>query len=203
MERFGTLGRQKTILGLVVAGWLWFVSGVYAQPNQLSRRRLTVRLLVALVAIAGAHLRSLPAPARAAGANKVCELLTPAEVEAALGAKVSSFTEGAGGFCYASAPTVTVMLRLAKKSGTPGREAKGIEMMKQMGGQVDVKTFGSMTCSTLVPPANLAQTVGFNTTCSITKGDSVAAVEVTAKAQTNMISIDKLRPLAEKLAPRF
>ncbi len=158
---------------------------------------------MALVVIATAPLCSFQVSADAAGANKACELLTPADIEAALGLKVSPFAEGAGGFCSASAPRVTVTVRIAKKSGTPGREAKGVEMMKQMGGQIDVKSFGSMTCSTLVPPETLVQSVGFNTMCSITKGDTVAAVEVTAKAQADMVAIDKLRPLVEKLATRF
>jgi hypothetical protein len=71
-----------------------------------------------------------------------------------------------------------------------------------MGGQVDVKTFGSITCSTLIPPKNLEQ-YGFNTTCSVVKGEQVAAVEVTTQSRQDMVPIEKLRPLAEKMAGRF
>jgi hypothetical protein len=169
----------------------------------MSRGILRTSQIAALAIITVAHLSLFPARARADGDSKACGLLTSAEVEAALGAKVSNFTVGAGGFCYASAPTVTVMVRVAKKSAASGREAKGIEMAKQMGARVDVQKFGATTCSTLVPPANLVQAMGFNTTCSIDKGDSVAAVEVTAKSQANMVSIEKLRPLAEKMTARF
>jgi hypothetical protein len=168
--------------------------------DAVDRTNSTVWRTMALVVIAMVPLYSFH---MSAGANKACELLTPADIEAALGAKVSTFVEGAGGFCSATAPAVTVTVRIAKKSGTSSREAKGVEMMKQMGGQVDVTSFGSVTCSTLVPPKNLVQTLGFNTTCSVTKGDTVAAVEVTAKAQADMVAIARLRPLAEKLATRF
>jgi hypothetical protein len=147
-------------------------------------------------------------------ANKACALLTVAEIESAIALKVPAFREGGspgkpasgstgGEFCMAATPTTTVMLRLAKKTGTSGREVKGIEMAKQMGAQVDVKTFGPITCSTLMPPSNLASQIGFNTTCSVTKGEAVAAIEVTTKAQKDMVPIDKLRPLAEKMLSRL
>jgi hypothetical protein len=71
-----------------------------------------------------------------------------------------------------------------------------------MGATVEVKTFGPITCSTMVPPANMNQ-YGYNTTCSVIKGDAVAAVEVGARFRKDMVPIDKLRPLAEKLATRF
>jgi hypothetical protein len=80
-----------------------------------------------------------------------------------------------------------------------GTEKKGIEMAKQMGIQVDVKTFGPITCSTMVPPANLVQH-GFNTTCTVSKATAVAGIEVQAKSQKDMVSIEQLRPLAEKMA---
>jgi hypothetical protein len=99
------------------------------------------------------------------------------------------------------------MLRLVTELD-PGRdrsgctEKKGIELAKQMGIQVDVKTFGPITCSTMVPPANLAQH-GFNTTCTVSKPTAVAGGEVTAKSQQDMVSIERLHPLAEKMASRF
>jgi hypothetical protein len=144
----------------------------------------------------------MPVLASADVAVKACSLLTPAEIEAALGSKLSNFTES-GPFCNAKGANRAVMLRIARKTGEDGAEAKGIEMMKKMGVQVDVKTFGAITCSTLLPPSSLAAQVGFNTTCSITKGDTVAAIEVTTSAQQDMVPIEKLRPLAEKMAERF
>jgi hypothetical protein len=102
----------------------------------------------------------------------------------------------------ATAPQATVMLRMVKTKGATGNEAKGVEIAKKRGAQVEVKTFGAVTCSMTLPPARMAQ-YGFNTTCSLTKQDTVAAIEVTAKTQRGMVSIEKLRPLAEKIAARI
>jgi len=76
-------------------------------------------------------------------------------------------------------------------------------MVRQMGGQVDVKKYGPMTCSAVAPPANMVQAIGFNTTCSILKNGWVAAVELTASTRKDQVSIDKLRPLAEQMSGRF
>jgi hypothetical protein len=143
---------------------------------------------------------------QAADDNKACALLTPAEIESTIAVKVPGFQGGGLGaaqICSASSGATTVLLRLATRTGPAGREAQGIEMAKKMGIQVEVKTFGPITCSATSPPANLAETVGYNTTCSVLKGDREAAVEVTAKAQKDAVTIDKLRTLAEKMAQRF
>ncbi len=139
--------------------------------------------------------------------NKACALVTPNELQALLGAKVSGLKgtdmPGGTGICMGQTPTARVTLRLAKRPEQgAGAEAAGIEIAKKMGAQVDVKTFGPVTCSTVIPPASLAEH-GFNTTCSIAKKTDVAAIEVTAKIQKDMIPIDKLRPLAEKMMERF
>ena len=54
----------------------------------------------------------------------------------------------------------------------------------------------------MLPPANLAQH-GFNTTCTVSKPTAVAGVEMTAKNQEDMGSIERLHPLTEKMASRF
>jgi hypothetical protein len=89
----------------------------------------------------------LVVPARAAEPNQACALLTTAELEAALGAKVSP---------------------LAGQS-IPGKT--GVQM-------------------------------GFNTTDSVVKGTTVAAVEITAKARKDLVPIEKVHPLADKIAAR-
>jgi hypothetical protein len=154
-------------------------------------------------------------PAAAADTNRACALVTAEELEGALGAKVSGLKPsgmvGEAGMpkdiqiCSGSSRTATIMLRIAKGGGGGGSgnaAAKGIEIAKKMGAQVDVKTFGPITCSTMTPPKNLEQ-YGFNTTCSVVKGGQVAAIEVTAKTKNDVVPIDKLRPLAEKMASRF
>jgi hypothetical protein len=138
--------------------------------------------------------------------NKACKLLTAAELEPVVGGKLSTFSPqsyGNADMCTATSPTAKVMLRWAMKKGSSAEAAaKGLEMMKKMGATVDLKTFGPIICSTLIPPKG-REAAGFNTTCTVSKGDAVAGVEVTAKTQKDMVSIDKLHPLAEKMAGRF
>lgn len=144
--------------------------------------------------------------------NKACGLLMPSEIESVLGAKVTLKSDGQMGegkteHCTGQAPAAAVMLRLstgldAGGNRPGGKEMKGIETAKQMGAQVEVKTFGAITCSTITPPANIAQ-MGFNTTCTVKKATALAGVEVQVKSQKDMISIERLRPLAEKMAERF
>jgi hypothetical protein len=52
-------------------------------------------------------------------------------------------------------------------------------------------------------PAKSMEAYGFNTTCSVLKGGQVGAVEVTAKSRKDMVPIERLRPLAEKIAGRL
>ncbi|HMF91081.1 MAG TPA: hypothetical protein VKL40_10575 [Candidatus Angelobacter sp.] len=143
-------------------------------------------------------------------ANKACGLASPAEIEGVLGAKVTGLNpQGPGGasaqFCMGTSPKASVMLRLAKRknAGPPGEaERKGIEIYRKMGAQVDVQTFGPITCSAVIPPKNL-EAHGFNTTCTVSKGDAVAGIEITVKTRADMVPIEKLRPLAEKMSGRF
>jgi hypothetical protein len=109
--------------------------------------------------------------------------------------------------CMGQAPTATVMLRLVTgldpgRDRSGAKEKAGIEIVKKMGGQVDVKTFGPIVCSTMEPPAGKEQ-MGYNTTCTVSKDTALAGIEVTAKAKKDIVLIEKLRPLAEKMAGRF
>ncbi len=105
--------------------------------------------------------------------------------------------------CLGQGPAARVLLRLAAGPASDGSTEKaGIDLARQMGAEVQVKTFGPITCSTMVPPPSLAEH-GFNTTCTVRKANAVAGVEVTAKTKKEMVSIEKLRPLAELMASRF
>src|SRR5437764_241336 len=98
-------------------------------------------------------------PIANAQANKACALASPAEIESVLGAKVIGLNSQATGngsaqICTGTSPKGSVMLRLARrKSEDPAgeRKRKGIEIFKKMGAEVDVKTFGPITCSTIIP----------------------------------------------------
>jgi hypothetical protein len=59
--------------------------------------------------------------------------------------------------CIGQTPSATVTLRVAKRSEQgAGAETAGLEVAKKAGAQVDVKTCGGVTCSTIIPPASLA-----------------------------------------------
>jgi hypothetical protein len=160
--------------------------------------------LITLLAVA---IFSGAALAARAQENKACGLATAAELEGVLGGKVAGLkgnTVANVEICTGTAAKATVLLRLATAGtgGSPDAAAKGIEQLRSMGAQVDVKTFGAITCSTVTPSRNM-EAYGFNTTCTVRKGDSLAGIEITSKSQADMVPIEKLHPLAEKMAGRF
>lgn len=160
------------------------------------QQQLTAILL--LIAVLG-----MPSAALATD-NRACKLLTAAELEPVVGSKLFAFQGSAyktGDMCTASSTTVTVMLRLAGKEQAEAA-AKSMDMLRKMGARVNVKTFGLITCSTVTPPKHMQQ-YGFKTTCSVSKAAEVAAVEVRAKNQKGMVSIEELHPLADKMTGRF
>jgi len=144
--------------------------------------------------------------ANAQAAAPTCTLATADELRAALGSDVTGLTNrntGAGAsFCSGQTPTLSVSLRMATRNGPPGDEAAAIDAARKMGIQVDLRTAGPITCSTMIPPKALER-IGFNTTCAVIKNGRIAAVEVTAKTQQAMVPIDRLRRVAEKMADRF
>jgi hypothetical protein len=139
-----------------------------------------------------------------AAEDKACTLVTPAELESLLGKKVpmNGSAIGTVHICSGRTPAVSVMLRMAQRKPGPGNEAAGAAAAEAMGAKVDVKTFGPITCSTIVPPKD-KEMYGFNTTCSVLKGTTLAAIEITSKSRAAMVPIEKLRPVAEKMATRF
>lgn len=142
--------------------------------------------------------------------NKACALVKPAELKAALGSKPPALTaqnfpggEGTSTCTGLTSAGSMVLLRLASQANGIGEtEASGIEGAKKMGFQVEVKQFGPVTCSTMIPGPTIAGH-GFNTTCSVLKNGQVAAIEVIAIGKENMVSMDKLQRVAEKMAERL
>jgi hypothetical protein len=106
---------------------------------------------MAIAVCARAFAASVLAPVGAADSNKACGLLTPSELQIVLGTTVSlsggGMAVGRAELCTGQTSTSTVMLRLVTgldpgRDRSGGTEKKGIEMVKQMGIQVDVQTFG-------------------------------------------------------------
>jgi hypothetical protein len=167
--------------------------------NRIDRRFMFVASLV--MVCAGPAL-----PAQTA-AGAACGLVTESDVAPVLGAKapLKSGSVGAVQTCSADGPTASMLVRVFKRSGGPNdeREKAGVEQMKKMGAQIEGKEFGDMTCMTIVASASVPQ-LGYTTTCTLTKkAPMFAVIEIKAKSQKDMASMDKVRAVAEKMATRF
>ena len=154
-----------------------------------------------------ATLSSAPELVAQTSPGKACGLVTESEIQSVLGAKVTLKNGAIGDVqtCNGEAPTATMTIRLFRRTGDPSgaKEKAGIEAIKKMGAQVDVKSSGGTTCMTTVPPANMAQ-YGLSTSCTVTnKAPMFAIIEIQAKTQKDMASMEKLRSVAEKMATRF
>ena len=149
--------------------------------------------------------------AAATGDNKACELLNESEIASLLGADVAlkggAMPGGKTHICSGQAANTRIMLRLVTgldpgRDRSGSKEKAGLDIVKQMGGQVEVKTFGPIVCSTVEPPAGKDQ-MGYNTTCTVSNDTAMAGIEVTANTKQAMIPIERLRPLTEKMMGRF
>ena len=167
----------------------------------MNRATRTLHLLAAtILCVALAAQAQTPA-------GKACGLITESEAQSILGAKVilKDGSLGSAQTCTAESQTATMMLRSFKRTGdaSGATEKAGIEAVKKMGTQVDVKTSGGIMCMTTVPPANLAQ-YGYGTSCTVmSKAPLFAVIEVKSKTPKDMIPMEKLRTVAEKMATRF
>ena len=143
-----------------------------------------------------------------------CKLLTPAEIESVLGIKVPKFTHGSvqGSntvTCNGDAVkgmSVGTMYALPKpgdpKIADPMAwiESYSRDSAKAIGAKLNVQRFGSsVICSQLITPKGGL----FNTQCYAVKPPNMAAVTVLVPTQQAMVSMEKLRPLAEKMLGRF
>jgi hypothetical protein len=140
-------------------------------------------------------------------AADACALLKPDEIRAALGGEQGAFTAsnvGALAMCRGQSGRYAVLIRSAASSKQTSTDAakQGIEAMRKMGAQVDVKTEGDLTCMTLVAPAAAPQ-LGVNTTCTIARGGHLTGVEVTGPAGTPLAGMDVVRGLVEKAVGRL
>jgi len=143
-----------------------------------------------------------------------CKLLTPAEIESVLGVKVPKFTHGS----VQGSNTVTCngdavkgmsvgMMFAAPKPGDPKIadpmswiETYSRDSAKAIGAQLNMQRFGSsIICTQLITPKQGL----FNTQCYAVKPPNMTAVTVLVPTQQEMVSMDKLRPLAEKMLGRF
>jgi hypothetical protein len=146
-----------------------------------------------------------------------CKLLTPAEIEGALGGKVVF----AGGAQWGATPTcagastpkrMSIMLMFVPGNAGKADDPKWadplgyLEQVSRASGnsikaQMEFKRFGSsMLCSTLIPP----KPGPYSTQCLVVKKPTgMVSISVLVVTQQDMVPIDKLHLLAEKMAGRF
>lgn len=148
-----------------------------------------------------------------------CSLLTPAEIESALGVKVTfagSAQWGATPTCAgASAPKrMSIMLMFVPGDAKAGKaddpkwadplgylEKMSRDSANSIKAQMEAKRFeSSILCTTLIPP----KPGPYSTQCMVVKKPTgMASIGILVATQQDMVSIDKLRPLAEKMLGRF
>jgi hypothetical protein len=177
-------------------------------PQKMKRRDFMNRLITALA------FALLAASWQASAQVDPCKLLTPAEIESVLGVKVSGFTRGS----VQGSNTLTCngdagkrmsvgLIYAAPKPSDPKIadpmgwiESYSRESAKAIGAQLNVQRFGpSIICTQLITPKGGP----FNTQCYNVKPPNMATITVLVPTQQEMVSMDKLRPLAEKMADRF
>jgi hypothetical protein len=178
------------------------------EKEKFMNRLITVFALVLLAA-------SLPAFAQV----DPCKLLTQAEIENALGGKLSAYSGNSP--MSAATPTcaggvlskrMSVMVMFAKgdaKAAADPKWADPLGYLEQISRQsadsikakMEAKRFGSsMLCTTLIPPKQGP----YSTQCMVVKVPSgMATITVMVRAQQEMASMETLRPLAEKMLGRF
>jgi hypothetical protein len=143
-----------------------------------------------------------------------CKLLTAAEIESAIGAKTTfagTAQWGATPTCAggAAAKRMSVMVMFVPgKAGDPNwadplgfLERQARESANSIKARLDAKRFGSsILCTALIPP----KPGPYSTQCMVVKKPTgMATITILVPTQQDMVSMDKLQPLAEKMAGRF
>ncbi len=168
----------------------------------MNRSTRTLLLLSAILTLTCA--RTLAAQTDAVNA---CDLVTESEVQLLLGAKVNLKSGAMGEVrgCNAEGPTATMVIRLFRRTDDPSgaKETARIDAIRKMGARVDVKSSDGVTCMTTMPPPNMADH-GFSTNCTVSiKAPMFATIVIMTKSQKDMVSMEKLRSVAEGMVSRF
>ena len=158
---------------------------------------------------------SLPAAAQV----DPCKLLTPAEIESALGGKLSGYSGNspmsatiatcAGGVMSKHMSVMVMFAAGDAKSAADPKWADPLGYLEQTSrqsansvkAQLDAKRFGSsILCTALIPP----KPGPYSTQCmAVKKPTGMATITILVPAQQDMVPMEKLRPLAEKMLGRF
>lgn len=163
---------------------------------------------VALVALT---IVSSGSQIRGAGPNPACALVKANEIEAVVGAKVTSLVNGPTDLgngvevCTGTAGSVAINIRfLPNTTAASSRSTTRIvEAARQMGSQVESSTSGAVTCYLITPPEEMADVVPAGTLCTFNKGPRSAVIELSTKATAARVSLSKMHALAQKLLWRL
>lgn len=179
-------------------------------------------LLFAVSCLLAAPLLAQPSPA----SEKACALLQPAEIEAALGAKLDRPLAGmavplkkdaahlAGETlwtCEGRAGSRAVTMFWGTEPATPAGKVEGEarikapqERLRGMGYAIKETKLGATTCWTMAPPAaHGAEPVAFGTTCGGVKGGSFYSVSVSSTGAGDLLGVLKVKLLADQAAARL
>ena len=161
--------------------------------------------VIALLMLAASSLAT-------AQSRNPCTLLSKAEIESVVGGPISGLdgSNNMGGTqaCSGVAKNrMSVMIMYVtsnqnQKVADPMGylEAESRKSAQSIGAQMDVKKFGPILCTTLIPPKQGP----YSTQCMVLKPpSSMASIAVLVATQQEMVSIDKLHILAEKMLGRF
>lgn len=177
----------------------WQYIKSFVMLSTISLKASSIHLIASTVFLFSAHFAI-------AQDSSACKLLQPSELESALGGKAGKFSDYStsnGHICSGAVGKLKVMIRVAPRTDQTGaKEEKGVEMLRKQGWEITVKKEGSLTCSTAIPPAAMAQ-AGYTTTASIFSKGKVVAIDVSASSKDEMVSINVVRDLVQKAFPRL
>jgi hypothetical protein len=141
-------------------------------------------------------------------AEGACDLISPEELQATLGAKpnlkASTLPSGVQ-VCTGKAGTSTVTIRLyaRKDDAEREKEAAGLEALKKAGATVETRRVAGFNCMELRPGGKAARQA-YTTSCataSTAKAPKYAVIEVSNPSQS--LEMRKLAPLAESIAAKL
>jgi hypothetical protein len=159
--------------------------------------------------------------------QKACDLLTPAELQAATGGSVTHSSgketpytkneridhDGVLYECSEAVGTWNLSIKYSTSQVTPEARKKGLantiemqEAMRKDGYQVQTKDITGSKCSTIVEPANAKHpeaTALVQTACLLEKGPYFVSVTVRPTRSRDLFPMEKLAALAEKAASRL
>ena len=140
--------------------------------------------------------------------GKACELVTPEELQATLGAKPNlkaSVLPNGVEVCSGKAGTSTVTIRLYAKKDEAEREKEEarLDALQKAGATVETKRVSGMSCMEL-RPGGKATRQAYTTSCatiSTPKAPKYAVIEVSNPSQA--YEMKQLAPIAQNIAAKL